>query len=181
MIQYATQAEERSVYAVADLMCAAARTAPKTKGEDFLSTCVVTGEEIGALADEMERLSEVYHYGFFCRDAQNIRDSAAVVVLGVENQSRGMQDGCGYCGFHNCHQCENHGGMCAYSPIDLGIAVGAAVSVAADHRIDNRVMFSAGRAAMSLGIFPDSVREVLAIPLSVSGKSPYYDRKPKKM
>lgn len=179
MIYDARVAEEETVLMVAEKMCVAARTAPKTKGQDFITACVITGEEKDALASEMERLSEVYHYGFFCRDAQNIRDSLAVVLLGVENETRGLGDGCGYCGFNNCQQCENHGGMCAYGPIDLGIAVGAAVSIAADNRVDNRVMFSAGRAAMAMGIFGESVREILAIPLSVSGKSPYFDRKPK--
>lgn len=179
MIYDARTAEENTALIVAQQMCTAARTAPKTKGEDFLYTCVLTGAEKENLAQEMERLSEPYHYGFFCRDAQNVRDSLAIVLLGIENQFRGLGDGCAYCGFRNCKQCEDHGGMCAYGPIDLGIAVGAAVSVAADHRIDNRVMFSAGRAAMSMGIFHDGVREVLAIPLSISGKSPYFDRKPK--
>ena len=38
-------------------MCAAARTAPKTKGMDGLVTCVVTGEEKEQLADELRRLA----------------------------------------------------------------------------------------------------------------------------
>ena len=47
-------------------------------------------------------------------------------------------------------------------------------------RVDNRVMFSVGRAARSLGLLGASVTLVLGIPLSVSGKSPFFDRKPKK-
>lgn len=179
MIISARSAENAIVQAVAEKMCVAARTAPKTKGEDFLSACVLTGSDIETLAVEMERLAELFGYGFFYRDAQNVRDSLAVVLLGIDNCVRGLGKGCGYCGFQDCQQCGNHGGMCAYGPIDLGIAVGAAVSVAADNRIDNRVMFSAGRAALALGFLGKSVREVLAIPLSVSGKSPFFDRKSK--
>ena len=67
--------------------------------------------------------------------------------------------------------------MCAYDNMDLGIAVGSAASVAADCRIDNRVMFSAGRAALSLGTMGGDVKVILAIPLSAGGKSPYFDRK----
>ena len=63
---------------------------------------------------------------------------------------------------------------------DVGIAIGSAAAAAADARVDNRVMFSVGRAARSLGLLGASVTLVLGIPLSVSGKSPFFDRKPKK-
>ena len=53
-------------------------------------------------------------------------------------------------------------------------------AAAADARVDNRVMFSVGRAARSLGLLGASATLVLGIPLSVSGKSPFFDRKPKK-
>ena len=62
----------------------------------------------------------------------------------------------------------------------VGIAIGSAAAAAADARVDNRVMFSVGRAARSLGLLGASVTLVLGIPLSVSGKSPFFDRKPKK-
>ena len=63
---------------------------------------------------------------------------------------------------------------------DLGIAVGSAVSIAADCRVDNRVMFSAGMAAKNLKILPEDVKICYGIPVSVSGKNPYFDRKPLK-
>ena len=47
---------------------------------------------------------------------------------------------------------------------------------AADHRIDNRVMYSAGKVALEMGLFSDSVRVAYGVPLSVSSKSPYFDR-----
>ena len=56
----------------------------------------------------------------------------------------------------------------------------ASAAAGADARVDNRVMFSVGRAARSLGLLGASVTLVLGIPLSVSGKSPFFDRKPKK-
>ncbi len=69
------------------------------------------------------------------------------------------------------------GGRCAYISIDIGIALGSAISVAADRRIDNRVMFSIGRAAMELDFFEQEVCQAFGIPLSATGKSPYFDRK----
>lgn len=55
------------------------------------------------------------------------------------------------------------GGHCAYDDIDLGVAVGSAVSVAADLRIDNRVLFTAGVAAVQLQLLGEDVATVLAI------------------
>lgn len=180
MIQDSKTAEMAAVLDVAQKMCVAARTAPKTKGQDFLHTCIITGEDLMAVADKMEEISEPLGYKFFLRDAQNVRDSHALVVLGVENAVRMLGKGCGYCGHEDCAACEAVGGTCVYGPMDLGIAIGSAVSVAEDARVDNRVMFSVGRAVLEMGIFSETVKDVIGIPLSVSGKSPYFDRKPKK-
>jgi uncharacterized ferredoxin-like protein len=69
------------------------------------------------------------------------------------------------------------GGICAFNSGDLGIALGSAVSRAADLRIDNRILFTAGKAAVELGMFGDDIRIAYGIPLSVSGKNPFFDRK----
>lgn len=180
MIIDAKKAEMDAVIQVANQMCAAARTAPKTKGDDFLHTCILVGDDVEKLAAKMEEVSEPLGYKFFLRDAGNVRASQAVVLLGMENVTRGLGAGCGFCGHKDCAECAAMNGMCAYGPMDLGIAIGSAVSVADDARIDNRVMFSVGRAAMELGYFDASVKNVIGIPLAVSGKSPYFDRKPKK-
>ena len=62
----------------------------------------------------------------------------------------------------------------------IGIAIGSAAAAAADARVDSRVMFSVGRAAKSLGLLGEKASLVLGLPLSISGKSPFFDRKPKK-
>jgi uncharacterized ferredoxin-like protein len=60
--------------------------------------------------------------------------------------------------------------------VDVGIALGSAVSVAADHRVDTRIMFTIGKAALTLG-FLDGVYQAYGLPLSATGKSPFFDRK----
>ena len=60
-----------------------------------------------------------------------------------------------------------------------GIAVGSAVSVAADDRVDSRVLYSAGKAAQLMQ-YEDFDVVWLAIPIAAYGKSPFFDRKPKK-
>lgn len=59
---------------------------------------------------------------------------------------------------------------------DLGIAVGSAVATAADLRVDNRVLYSAGVAAREMWLLGDCAI-IYAIPLSVAGKDIYFDRK----
>jgi len=177
MLYTSKQAEQAAVFAVAQEMCAAMRTAPKTQGRDFLDCCVVTGDELAALARTMEELGRAHDAAFLLRDADNLRRSVAAVLVGVRNVTHGMNQLCQYCGFEDCAACAKAGGECVYGPIDLGIAIGSAVSIAAAHGIDNRVMFSVGRAAMKLGCLGGDYGCMLGIPLSVSGKSPYFDRK----
>lgn len=112
-------------------VCAAARTAPKARGVDHICTAIVTGGEKDALAAEMRRLSEVLHFPFFKRDAENVDKSHAVVLIGVKEGQRGLNEGCGYCHHKNCRECAENNGGCVYDPIDMGIAIGSAVSVAA--------------------------------------------------
>ena len=177
MIINANEAENHAVLSVAQQMMAAARTAPKTKGQDFLHTCIVTGDDLEALASSMEAIGEQHNLAFCIRDAKNIRNSQAVVLLGIGHNPRGLNEACQFCGSSDCAVSQASGNCCVYDPIDLGIAIGSAVSVAADHRIDNRVMFSVGVGALSLNLFDPSVKIAVGIPLSTHGKSIYYDRK----
>lgn len=157
--------------------CVAARTAPKTRGIDDVRACVVNAKEIDAIADEMERLGSIYNLPSFARDAKNVRASKAIVLIGTIETQRGLNEACAYCHSENCEKSRQNNAPCVYDPMDLGIAIGSAVSVLADDRIDNRVMFSIGKAALSLGMMQPDVKIAMGIPLSVSGKSPYFDRK----
>jgi uncharacterized ferredoxin-like protein len=53
----------------------------------------------------------------------------------------------------------------------------SAAEVAGRFHIDNRIMYSIGRACLDLGIFGPKVKQALGIPLSVTGKNPFFDRK----
>ncbi|MGN0659402.1 MAG: ferredoxin domain-containing protein [Emergencia sp.] len=177
MIKAMENAERDAALAVADMMAAAARTAPKGSGRDKVVTLILTGEDKQALADEMLRAAEEYGEAFIERDAHNVENSHCVVVIGVRGEPFGLAN-CGMCGFENCGKMKKAGANCAFNITDLGIAVGSAVSVAADHRIDNRVMYSAGRGAVRMGIFPEDVRVCYGIPLYTGAKSIYFDRGP---
>ncbi len=170
------KAEEAAVLAAAEAMCAAARTAPKACGIDTLDSAILTGEDKAALSAEMRRIAELDGDTFFIRDADNVDQSLAVVLIGADDRPRGVDRVCSLCGWDGCGDCVKHGGKCIMNSVDLGIAVGSAVSLAADLRMDNRVMFTAGKAAASLGLLGEK-KLIFGIPLSVSGKSPFFDRK----
>ena len=173
-------AEEGALMRTAQAMCAAARTAPKARGIDHIETCILTGKEKDDLADEMDKIGDVLKAEFFHRDAQNVRDSYLIVMIGIDYSQRGLSEICQLCNNRTCDECAEKNAVCIYDPLDLGIALGSAVSIAADDRMDNRILFSAGKAALVSGTFPDDIRLVMGIPLSCTGKSPYFDRKKKK-
>lgn len=176
MICHSQDAETSGILSVAQSMCVAARTAPKARGVDHIDSCYLTDVEKEALAAEMDRLGKAQDLAFFIRDAQNVRDSAAVVLIGASAGQRCLNEACQYCGHENCAECARENGLCAFDPMDLGIALGSAVSVAASAHVDNRIMFSVGKAAISLGYLDEKTTMVLGIPLSANGKSPYFDR-----
>lgn len=160
---------------VAHKMVAAAKTAPKGCGVDKIVAFVLDGEEKKSLSDEMRKLALLPGLDFCERDANNVDFSTCVVLIGVRNIPLGLES-CGFCGFGNCVNSVKSGSLCAFNSTDLGIAVGSAVSIAADNRIDNRVMFSIGKAAIDLGIMGDDTTLCFGIPLSTYSKSPFFDR-----
>lgn len=177
MITKGSDMERAAVEHVAALMCAAARTAPKGRGIDNLSTLVVTGADIKKISAEMRRIGQELGDPMWERDAGNVDASMALVILGQRLAPMNIPD-CGFCGFDDCAESARAGAACAISAGDLGIATCSAAAVAAYHFIDNRIMYRIGRAALNLRLFNDEkVTMAYGIPLSVTGKSPYFDRK----
>ncbi len=127
MIYSSKDMESRAVLDTAAKICAAARTAPKTRGMDGLVTCVLTGEDKSQLAAQMRKLADELDYAFFNRDADNVDASDAVVLFGMEEVRRGLDAGCQYCHFKSCADCAEHDGLCAWDAVDVGIALGSAV------------------------------------------------------
>lgn len=175
--------EKEAVEKLALELLVAARTAPKARGQDDLVLALITEkEEMEKIAKEMERIAERGDaFKFFKRDAENLRNSEALVLISLDFK-RPVGVNCGACGF----SCESilkeqkrgedyEGPLCAIRLIDLGIAIGSAVSKAKDLCIDNRVMYTIGVAVKKLGLMPGQV--ILGIPLSVKGKNIYFDRR----
>ena len=177
MIITSKTAEKNAVLAAANAVCAAARTAPKACGFDFIDSAIVTDNEMLEIAQEMRKIGEsLGEKGqFFVRDAQNVEESQALVLIGATYDVRNLGAICTLCGFENCQKCIDAGAACVYAGIDLGIALGSACAMLADFRIDNRMMFTAGKAATNLGYLGEH-KMIIGVPLSVSCKSPFFDR-----
>ncbi|MCL1828599.1 MAG: DUF2148 domain-containing protein [Oscillospiraceae bacterium] len=173
MICTSDNAEKRAIMISADLMSAAARTAPKACGVDLIETLILDGEEKAGLTAAMRELGAGKDK-FFIRDAGNVDSSGCILLIGAGVAPRGLN--CGLCGAETCASAGKNKISCALAVNDLGIAVGSAAATAMDRRIDNRVLFTAGMAALKLKLFSDNVKICFGIALSVSGKNIFFDR-----
>jgi uncharacterized ferredoxin-like protein len=168
---------DEAVYEVARKMLIAARTAPKGRGVDNTVMALVGRDGIRKIADKLKDMVEREGAPkFFARDAENILSSPVMLLFGTRIKSMGLSP-CGLCGFKNCAEKDEHPEIpCSFNTGDLGIAVGSAASVAMDHRVDNRVMYTVGQAVIRLGLLGEGVKVAYAIPMSVSAKNPFFDR-----
>jgi len=170
----------KTILRVAKLMALAARTAPKARGVDNLEIVILTDETIQKVAKHMIAHGKKYKMPFFLRDSENILNSPAIVLIGSYIKSQGLKK-CGMCGFKDCSTKNKHKDIpCVFNSNDLGIALGSAVSVASQHHIDNRIMFSIGQSAIYLGLLGKNVKFAFGIPLSATSKNPFFDRPPVK-
>ncbi len=168
--------KDKMVEQIAEEMCLAARTAPKARGLDLLEIAVVKDDTIRKLSERMLKIGEKENNRTFLRDGENILKASVIVLIGTKRQYLGLKY-CGFCGYPSCAEAEKNKAICAYNTGDLGIAVGSAVSVAMDHRVDNRIMYTVGKAALDLELLGKGPVVAFGIPLSATSKNPFFDRK----
>lgn len=171
---------DESVKLAAYLMSISARTAPKSKGEDDIKVVYVDGEDKDNLASKM---IEEGRRKIFKRDGENLKAASAVLLLGVDG-GKAINLNCGACGYHDCNNFpqeedriegkDYRGPNCAFKLLDLGIAVGSAAKLSSIFNVDNRVMYTVGATARSMGLIDADV--VIGIPLSSMGKNIFFDR-----
>jgi uncharacterized ferredoxin-like protein len=176
--------EAEAVKTVAGLMALAARTAPKAVGLDSISIEIVTGKDQEKIGDKMIQIAGKTGMDFFRINGEQVKVSDATVFIGVSG-GKGLGLNCGACGFATCNdmakanasakggKTDFKGPNCAFKVTDLGIAVGSAAKTASMHNVDNRVMYSAGVAAMKLGMMKGCTL-VYGIPLKASGQNVFF-------
>jgi uncharacterized ferredoxin-like protein len=175
--------EKQCVLEAAKMMLISARTAPKTGGVDDVLSGLVNGDELESVAKAMDDIGDERGIDGFHRDAKNVRDSDAVVLIGVRGSKKYALD-CGACGYDTCDEFERAdrnqgldfiGPTCLFKALDLGIALGSVVKTASVLNVDNRIMYRIGAAAVRLRMLPEAT-VIMGIPVSAKGKSIYYDR-----
>lgn len=182
------QAESEVILTVAKMIMAAVTTAPKGRGVSTVSSVLLQGEDKERLARAMEdQISKKsFKLDIFQRDAQNIRNSAAVLLIGIKGTMPKKPEipfNCGACGHSSCAEFirvekqrgeDFVGPLCAFQVMDLGIGLGVAAKIAGERNIDNRLMYTAGAAAMNLGLLDADI--IIALPLSIGAKNIFFDR-----
>ncbi len=181
--------EQEAIVTAAKLIMAAVTTAPKTRGVSTIQSALLQGEEKEQLAQAMESHGpqKASVGDIFTRDAQNVRRSAAVLLIGVKGTMPKKPENplnCGACGHPTCAEFirvrkgkegeDFTGPLCAFQSVDLGIALGVAAKMAAELNIDNRLMYTAGAGAMEMKILDADI--IVGLPLSVAAKNIFFDR-----
>jgi uncharacterized ferredoxin-like protein len=170
---------DKALEIAAELMELSAMTAPKSKGENFVSTKIIQGNLVGKIADSMEEFGKKTKKANFDRDAKSVRNSAVLLLIGIQNATP-ISLNCGACGYETCTLLEKKEGPefagphCAFRLLDMGIALGSAVKTASILNVDNRIMYRIGTVARDMGIVDWDF--VLGIPLSATGKNIHFDR-----
>lgn len=168
--------EKQVISDVAAMAAGAARTAPKTRGIDNIEIISIDDEPTRKkLIAKMEDLAKANDRPSIARDAISIAASRTVILIGVRSNPAGLN--CGFCGYRTCEELKKTTGICAYNSIDLGIALSSAASIANQFHMDNRLMYSIGLASIKLGLLGKDIKLALGIPLSATGKNPFFDRK----
>lgn len=165
---------ERALEQAGIAMLGRAKTAPKARGVDHLIYRLAEKDDIEALAKEIEVLGIEKDVPFFIRDSRNILPLEYILLIGAKDSTRGIPQ-CGFCGYENCGHKMKNIGRCAYDLIDLGLAVGSALSLGQQLGVDSRIMYTIGKAAIRLGYLPDAA-VALGIPLSMTEKNRFFDR-----
>jgi uncharacterized ferredoxin-like protein len=185
-----------TVRQVAQLMAAAAITAPKSGGQLFLAgkpgfmeTAIADDPDTRRkLADWMRARGTERRERIWFRDADAAEAVDAILFIGLLPGWYPPGYDCGACGYATCAEFLHHtktlrrqsaelefaGPVCNLRDVDLGVAVGSAAKTAAIHSIDCRCQTRVAVAARKLGLI--QADHAVALSLSMSHKAVTFDR-----
>jgi len=176
--------EKEAIRNAAAIMAASARTAPKSGGIDHIKTAIVDGDDILNLAAAVEQKAEEHAPSMsqaFPREAEILKKSSAVLLIGMTGFPK-IEINCGACGYKTCKELietrtkegkDSSGPNCLHTTIDLGVALGSTVKVGSILNVDTHVQYTVGAAAKKLRLLDADM--IIGVPLSVTGKNPYFD------
>ncbi len=181
------QSIKATIETVINLMAASAITAPKAGGKDCLEIVALTeADDLQKIANEMRSYAhKSSKENYWHRDAANAECAQGLLLIGLAGPVTAGYD-CGGCGYSTCKEFEDSrelkdftmgytGPHCIMRTMDIGVALSSAAKQASLLNIDNRVQQRVGATARALGYINCEV--AMGIPVSIHGKSIFYDRK----
>ncbi len=145
-------------------MLSRAKTAPKARGVDNLVYYLLEKDDIKKVAKKLKELAVEKDIPFFLRDPNNIKDLDYIVLIGLKKSSEKN--------FKKL-QLDSESN---FDSVNLGIALGSAVSAANIYGVDTRIMYTIGFAVRNMNIIKQELQDAYGIPISISEKNIFFDR-----
>lgn len=183
-----------AVHIASRLLLASGATSPRVGGVGECTVHIMEDEcAIEELCQTVETMAaEKESWDFFRKDAAVLRDADAVMlVTSLRSLTDPSDINCNLCGYLTCDYMRQAdklekgtgvaytGPLCAFRATNIAYAVGGIVSQARNLGIDHGIFWSAGAAAMRMGILPRDTGFALAVGISVTEKSPFRDVPPR--
>lgn len=181
---------KQAVRTACELILASGVTSPRVGGVGECTIHLLDDDaDIEELCQQMEKMAEVQKaWAFFRRDAAILRDADALLVA---TSLRCLNDpadiNCNMCGRLTCEYLKQEpklpadpdvafrGPLCIFRANNLAYAIDGMMSQARNLGIDYGVYWSAGAAAMRMGILPKDTGFAIGVAVSVTEKSPFRD------
>ena len=188
-VQYEADRKE-AVRIAARLLMASGTTSPRVGGVGECTIHIIEDQcDIEDLCQQIEGMAdENKGWSFFKRDAAILRDADAVMVI---TSLRSLTDpadiNCNMCGKLTCEYLKEEeklprepgvaftGPLCIFRANNMGYAIDGIISQARNLGIDYGVYWSAGAAAMRMGLLPKATGFAVAVAISITEKSPFRD------
>lgn len=179
-----------AVRAAARLILASGTTTPRVGGVGECTIHILDDScDIEDLCQKMESMAAIKKsWNFFSRDAAMLRDADAVLITtSLRCVSDPADINCNLCGKLVCEYLKEeeklpkdddiafNGPLCTFRATNIAYALDGMMNQARHLGVDYGSYWSAGAAAMRMGILPRNTGFALAMGISVTEKSPFRD------
>ncbi len=175
----------------ARLLIASGTTSPRVGGVGECTFHIIEDEcDIEDICQVIEKSADDNPaWGFFKRDAEMLRDADAIIIITSLRSLTDPSDiNCNMCGFLTCEYMQEReklkreeksvaftGPLCTFRAANVAYALNGITSLARQLGIDFGVFWSAGLAAMRMGIVPKNTGFAVGVGISITEKSPFRD------
>ncbi|MDA8408517.1 MAG: DUF2148 domain-containing protein [Deltaproteobacteria bacterium] len=174
----------------ARLLLASGTTSPRVGGVGECTIHIIEDDcDIEDICQQLESMSdEDKAWGFLKRDAAMLRDAdTLLIVTSLRSLTDPSDINCNMCGKLTCEYMRESerlpkepgiafpGPLCTFRANNVAYAIDGIVSQARNLGIDYGVYWSAGAAAMRMGLVPRDTGFALAVAISITEKSPFRD------